>query len=55
MKWSIEEKEYLKRSILSYGYGRWKKIKKEKLKNKDHKEVIGFSNAFLRCLVDNLP
>ena len=35
MKWTFDEKEFLKRSILSYGYGRWDKIRKDKLRNKD--------------------
>ncbi len=39
---------------MAYGYGRWDKLKRERLRTKERKEVIAFANAFLRCLVDNL-
>ena len=53
-RWTYEEKEILKRGVLAYGYGRWDKLKRERLRTKERKEVIAFANAFLRCLVDNL-
>jgi hypothetical protein len=57
-KWSMLEKESLKKYLLQFGYGRWKKIRKYSsrnckiLKDKPDYEMKAFANDFLRTLYD---
>lgn len=59
-KWGNMEKETLKKYLLQFGYGRWKKIRKYSahhckiLKDKSDVEMKAFANDFLRTLYDNL-
>lgn len=52
------EKESLKKYLLQFGYGRWKKIRKYSsrnckiLKDKPDYEMKAFANDFLRTLYD---
>ena len=55
-KWSLDDKEQLKKYVLMYGYGRWKQIQQAskqiggKLNEKAIPELRAFSNAFIRCI-----
>lgn len=59
-KWSMIEKESLKKYLLQFGYGRWNKIRKYSfqtckiLKDKPDIEMKAFANDFLRTLYDQL-
>lgn len=59
-KWSMDDKEQLKKFLLIHGYGRWKKIQDAsksiggKLSEKLPSELRAFSNSFLRAISDNL-
>jgi len=59
-KWSIDDKDQLKKYLLIHGYGRWKKIKDAsksiggKLYEKNELELRTFSNSFLRAIAENL-
>ena len=46
-KWTYEEKEVLKRGILSYGYGRWEKLRKERLRGKDRKDRCTYARRVM--------
>ena len=59
--WSFEERESLKKSLISFGVGRWKRIREgstfgdgQTLKRKSLEEVKAYSLSFLRCVADNL-
>lgn len=55
-KWNNIEKDQLKKLILTFGYGRWAKIKKyskvsgQFLVSKQDVEMKAFANAFLRTI-----
>ena len=59
-KWSIDDKEQLKKYLLIHGYGRWKKIQEAsrsiggKLYEKPIVEIRAFANSFLRAIAENL-
>lgn len=58
-KWSAEDREQLKKVLLSFGYGRWKKIQEMRLdffrhKSVERAEIQGFASSFIRCLIDNI-
>lgn len=59
-KWSIDDKEQLKKFLLLNGYGRWRKIQDSsrsiggKLCEKPVTELRAFSNSFLRAIAENL-
>jgi hypothetical protein len=59
-KWSIDDKEQLKKYLLIHGYGRWRKIQDAsrsiggKLFEKPDVELRAFSNSFLRAIAENL-
>jgi hypothetical protein len=54
------EKETLKKYLLQFGYGRWKKIKKYSrnhckiLKDKPDVEMKAFANDFIRTIFEYL-
>jgi protein subunit release factor A len=54
------EKETLKKYMLNFGYGRWKKIRMESaqsckiLKDKPDHEMQSYADDFVRTLFDNL-
>jgi hypothetical protein len=54
------EKETLKKYMLNFGYGRWKKVRVESacsckiLKDKPDHEMKSFADDFVRTLFDNL-
>jgi len=60
-KWSSNEKEEVRKLILTFGYGRWSRIQKESqatcgvLKDKPLTETQAFANSFLlaqaQCLI----
>ena len=58
--WSTMEKDTLKKHLLQFGYGRWKKIRKfsasqdKILMNKNDREMKAFSNDFIRTLFEFL-
>ena len=59
--WTFEERELLKKGLLSFGYGRWDKIKMsfEKkqhlgLREKTVQEIRAYSNSLLKSISDNL-
>ena len=59
--WTFEERELLKKSLLSYGYGRWKKIQKNFIQQeffgyskKTISELRSYSNSFIKSISDNL-
>ena len=59
-KWVSMEKEALKKYLLQFGYGRWKKIRKYSknhckiLKDKSDVELKAFANDFLRTIFEYL-
>lgn len=59
-KWTMDDREQLKKYLLIYGYGRWKQIQEAsklaggKLREKTVSEIRGFTNAFIQCIVENL-
>eukprot|EP00347_Sterkiella_histriomuscorum_P020477 403337650 len=59
-KWGSMEKETLKKYLLQFGYGRWRKIRKYSknhdkiLKDKSDLEMKAFSNDFIRTLFEFL-
>lgn len=59
--WTFEERELLKKSLLSYGYGRWKKIQKKFFQQEHYgyrkktiSELRSYSNSFIKSISDNL-
>lgn len=57
-KWTTHEKDCLKKFLLIYGYGRWNMIRVNSggvLNEKNDLELKGFSNAFIKCIIDLLP
>jgi len=58
-KWSTEDREVLKRLILLYGYGRWKKYQSQsqslggKLSEKPKNEIRAFANSLIRSLAED--
>lgn len=58
LKWTVEDREFLKRLILQYGYGRWNKINEQsvqsngKLHLRGKGELRSFSNAFVRSVAE---
>ncbi|CDW90426.1 transforming growth factor beta regulator 1 [Stylonychia lemnae] len=59
-KWGSMEKETLKKHLLLFGYGRWRKIRKYSkchdkiLKDKSDVEMKAFANDFIRTLFEYL-
>lgn len=57
-KWGSMEKETLKKYLLQFGYGRWKKIRNYSkthdkiLKDKSDQEMKAFANDFIRQLFE---
>ncbi|KRX05591.1 hypothetical protein PPERSA_12769 [Pseudocohnilembus persalinus] len=55
-QWSQDDREQLKKSILQYGYGRWRQIQKQShvvggsLEERNKQEVRAFANAFIRTM-----
>jgi hypothetical protein len=58
--WGNIEKETLKKYLLIYGFGRWKKVRKASsnqckiLKDKTDVEMKAYANDFIRTLFENL-
>ena len=59
--WTFEERELLKKALLSFGYGRWENIKscfKEQkhmgLREKTVQEIRSYSNSLIKSISDNL-
>ena len=58
--WGTTEKETLKKYLLIYGYGRWRKIRESSgstcrvLVEKSEAELRAFANDFVRTLFENL-
>lgn len=56
-KWSLHEKDCLRKYLLIFGYGNWSKIKEYSagvLNEKDENEIRIISNAFVRSIIENL-
>ena len=59
-RWGSMEKETLKKYLLQFGYGRWRKIRKfskshcKILKEKTDVEMKAFANDFIRTLYEYL-
>eukprot|EP01022_Parablepharisma_sp_SALTPOND_P012336 TRINITY_DN1581_c0_g1_i1.p1 TRINITY_DN1581_c0_g1~~TRINITY_DN1581_c0_g1_i1.p1 ORF type:complete len:782 (-),score=65.59 TRINITY_DN1581_c0_g1_i1:72-2336(-) len=58
-KWINEDREALKKLLMIHGYGRWEQIRnppggEELLQDKGDVELIAYSNAFIKCLVEYL-
>lgn len=59
-RWSFDEREHIKKYLLLYGYGRWKKIitaSKDadiSISHRKLEEIRAYSNAFVRSICDNL-
>jgi hypothetical protein len=60
-QWTFEERELLKKSLLSFGYGRWNKIRKSFFQRelfgnykKSISEVRAYSNSLIKSIADNL-
>lgn len=59
-KWGINERENLKKWLLTYGYKRWKKIQEAMSEGgafscKQVQEIRSFSTALVRTISENLP
>ncbi len=57
-KWTIHEKDSLKKYLLLYGYNRWNKIRINSggvLNEKTDLELKVMSNSFIRCIIELLP
>jgi hypothetical protein len=57
-KWTIHEKDSLKKYLLLYGYNRWNKIRINSggvLNEKSNLELKVMSNSFIRCIIELLP
>ena len=55
-KWHMNEKEQLKKMLLTYGFGRWNKIRKnsQELAKKTDAELQAYSIAFIKTLLEHL-
>ena len=58
-KWSINDRENLKKWLLTYGYGRWKKLQ-EMMSEADSTlkpicEIRSFASSLVRTIAENLP
>lgn len=59
-KWGMNDRENLKKWLLIYGYGRWKKLRETMseggaFSTKPIPEIRSFATAFVRTIVENLP
>lgn len=56
IKWSMNEKEQLKKMLFTYGIGRWNKIRKnsQELSKKSDAELQGYSIAFIKTILEYL-
>lgn len=59
--WSFEQREALKKALISYGFGRWEQIRlfssqgeTQFLRTKSIEDIKAHSISFLRCVSDNL-
>lgn len=56
IKWTLDDREQLKKYLMTFGYGRWKEIQEAsshaggRLKDKSILEVRLFANAFINCI-----
>ena len=59
-KWTVNEREQLKKVLMIYGYGRWEKIRKNSpeidgtLKKKSDIELKAYSVAFIKSILEYL-
>ena len=59
-KWSVNEREQLKKMLMIYGYGRWSKMRKNfqevdgSLKKKSDTELRAYSVAFIKSILEYL-
>lgn len=55
-KWTLDDREQLKKYIMMFGYGRWKEIQEAsrhgggRLKDKTIPEIRAFANSFIQCI-----
>lgn len=59
-KWGINDRENLKKWLLTYGYGRWKKLQEAMSEGgafslKSIPEIRSFATSLVRTIVENLP
>jgi F/Y-rich N-terminus/F/Y rich C-terminus len=58
-KWSMNDRENLKKWLLTYGYGRWKKLKEVMSEadsiQKPIPELRSFATSLVRTIAENLP
>lgn len=60
-RWTVDDREQLKKLLLQYGYGRWKCLQRSstliggKLENKTIQEIKAYTNSFIRSLGMSLP
>jgi len=59
-KWTVNEREQLKKMLMIYGFGRWKKIRENSpevdgtLKKKPDVELKAYSVAFVKAILEQL-
>ncbi|OMJ79463.1 hypothetical protein SteCoe_20519 [Stentor coeruleus] len=58
-KWSMNDRENLKKWLLTYGYGRWKKLQEVMSEadsiQKPFPEIRSFASSLVRTIAENLP